>query len=159
MAMIRFEHGGLALLLACVVGCSEGDDSTPDQGQGGGSGAGGGSGDSVSFAGDIHPIFLAKCAGSGCHSEANPYQPGHAAADVDAAYDAATGVTASGDLVYERILARASGDDPRGIMPPSYAPATVAAPVPCQGSLGQPGCVTQVEYDLIQDWVDQGRPE
>ncbi|HKO90898.1 MAG TPA: hypothetical protein VJU61_07095 [Polyangiaceae bacterium] len=157
MAMIRLAHGGLVLLLASVLGCSGGDDTTPEEGQGGG-GGGGGQG-AVSFAAQIHPIFLAKCAGSGCHSEANPYQPGHAAEDVNEAYAAATGVTASGDLVYERILVRASGSDARGIMPPTYAPPTAAAPVPCEGALGQPGCLTQAEFDLVQDWVDQGRPE
>jgi hypothetical protein len=150
MAMIRFEYAWPALLLACVLGCGGSDDPAPDQGQGGG----GGGPPAVSFAEDIHPIFLAKCAGSGCHSVANPYQPGHAAEDVDAAYAAATGVTASGEPAYERILARASGDDPRGIMPPTYAPLA-----PCQGALGQPGCLTQAEFDLIQDWVDQGRPQ
>ena len=25
-------------------------------------------------------------------------------------------------------------------------------------NLGQPGCLTQAEFDLIQDWVDQGHP-
>jgi len=154
MARIRFGYGSLVLLLACALGCGSDDGDGDPAGQGGGSGTGGGgAGDMVSFATDIHPIFLAKCAGSGCHSVANPYQPGHAAEDVNAAYAAATGVTASGDPVYERILARTSGDDPRGSMPPPYAL------TPCQGALGAPGCVTQAEFDLIQDWVDQGRPE
>jgi hypothetical protein len=154
MAMIRLEQVSFALLLACALGCGSDDGDADPAGQGGGSGTGGGgAGDTVSFAEDIHPIFLAKCAGSGCHSVANPFQPGHAAADVNAAYDAATGVTASGDLVYERILSRVSGNDPRGIMPPSYPPTS------CGNALGAPGCVTQAEFELIQDWVDHGRPE
>jgi len=148
--MIRFEHGGLALLLACALGCSDSDDPAADEGQGGG----GGGPPAVSFAEDIHPIFLAKCAGSGCHSVANPLQPGHAAVDVAAAYAEATRLNTMGEPMYERILSRAGGDDPKGIMPPTYAPLA-----PCQGALGQPGCLTQAEFDLIQDWVDQGRPQ
>ena len=147
--MIRFEHGGLALLLACALGCGEGDDSS-DEGQGGGSGGP----PAVGFAQDIHPIFLAKCAGSGCHSVANPLQPGHAAVDGAVAYAEATRLNTMGEPMYERILSRASGEDPKGIMPPTYAPLA-----PCQGALGQPGCLTQAEFDLIQDWVDQERPE
>jgi len=148
--MIRFEHGRLALLLACVLGCGEGDDAAPDEGQGGS----GGAPPAVSFAEDIHPIFLAKCAGSGCHSVANPVQPGHAAVDVAVAYAEATRLNLMGEPMYERILARTNSPDSATMMPPPYAPIA-----PCQGALGQPGCLTLAEFDLIQDWVDQGRPE
>ena len=153
--MIRLKYGSsFALLLVCALGCGSDEGDGDPAGQGGGSGnGGGGAGDMVSFAEDIHPIFLAKCAGSGCHSVANPVQPGHAAADVEDAYIAATGITSLSAPAYERILIRIASPDPATMMPPSYAS------MPCEGALGAPGCVTQVEFDLIQDWVEQGRPQ
>ena len=154
MAMIRLGHGGLALLLACVVGCGESDDSAPDDGQGGS----GGAPPAVSFAEDIHPIFLAKCSGSSCHSNANSFIPGHGAEDVAVAYAEATRLSLMGEPVYDRILVRTNSPDAATMMPPPYAPSTPDRPA-CQGALGQPGCVTQAEFDLIQDWVDQGRLE
>ena len=150
--MIRLEHGSFALLLVCALGCGSDEGDGDPAGQGGGSGAGGGAGDMLSFDQDIHPIFLAKCAGSSCHSVANPVQPGHAAEDPEDAYIAATGITSMGVPAYERILIRVASPDPGLMMPPPYAP------MPCQGALGAPGCVTQAEFDLIQDWVDQGHP-
>jgi len=152
--MIRFEHGALALLLACALGCSDSDDPAADEGQGGG----GGGPPAVSFAEHIHPIFLAKCAGSGCHSVANPVQPGHAAVDSAVAYAEATRLNLMGEPMYERILARTNSPEAATMMPPPYAPSTPTKPA-CQGALGQPGCLTQAEFDLIQDWVDQGRPQ
>lgn len=104
----------------------------------------------LSFAEDVHPILLLKCAGSDCHSNDNSIQPGHAAPVAADAYTATQ--RASGDVrVYDRILARASGNDPFGFMPPSSF-----GPMPCQGALGAPGCLTVAEYETIEEWIAQG---
>lgn len=106
----------------------------------------------LSFAEDVHPILLLKCSGSECHSSDNFIQPGHASPVASDAY--AVTQRASGDVrVYDRILARASGMDELGIMPP-----TSFGSMPCQGALGAPGCLTVAEYELIEEWVAQGAP-
>ena len=136
-------------LLAALLACS--DDSGSD---GGGAAAGGsGSIEPVSFATDIHPLLLAKCAGSSCHGvPMGPFRPGHAAAELDSAYAATQQAGLNGQPVYERILARASSSDPAQIMPPPYATP------PCEGAVGTPGCLTRDELDLLEAWVAQGAP-
>ncbi len=95
----------------------------------------------VSFAADIHPIFVASC--GPCHVA--DFAGGHnvAAADVDAAY-------ADAVRVAEAILERTNG----GGMPPSYAD----PPNDCSGGPGDPGCLSVEEYALIQTWVAQCYP-
>jgi hypothetical protein len=107
----------------------------------------------LSFAEDVHPILLLKCAGSGCHSDDTGFQPGHAAPVASDAYMVTQRLSSDGVPVYERILARTSGMDPYGFMPP-----TTFGPMPCQGALGAPGCLTVAEYALIEEWVAQGAP-
>ena len=120
----------------------------------GGTGSGGSGGSSaapsVTFTKDIHPILQAKCGTSGCHDMPNLFMPGHGAADVNVAYTEATSMGSLGMPIYTSILARISSTMPGSIMPPTYATP------PCEGALGAPGCVTQEEFDLIQEWVDQG---
>ena len=117
-------------LVAALVACS--DDAGDD---GGGAAAGGtGSTTPLGFATDIHPILLARCSGSSCHSAPmGPFRPGHAAAEIAAAYTATQQAGLNGQAVYERILARASSADPAQIMPPPYATP------PCEGAIGAPG--------------------
>jgi len=135
-------------LLAALVACS--DDSGGD---GGGAAGGGGPVEPVSFATDIHPLLLAKCAGSSCHSvPMGPFRPGHAAAALDAAYAATQETGLNGQPVYERILVRTSSADPAQIMPPPYANP------PCEGAIGAPGCLTRDELELLEAWVAQGAP-
>jgi hypothetical protein len=136
-------------LALALVACSD------DAGDGGGAAAagGGGSVEPVSFATDIHPVLLAKCSGSSCHSvPMGPFRPGHAAAETDAAYAATQDTGLNGQPVYERILARTSSADPAQIMPPPYAMP------PCGGAVGQPGCLSEDELELIETWVAQGAP-
>jgi hypothetical protein len=102
-------------------------------------------GDLVSFDQDVHPILIERC--GSCHEVGTPATPGHAAPDPDEAFAATQGMSMN-EPVYERILARASGDDPGGFMPPSYAG--------CEGPLGSPGCVSLEEFALIELWVEQG---
>jgi hypothetical protein len=106
-------------------------------------------GNAVSFAEDIHPILLAKCSGSGsgCHSTANPFLPGHAQPDVADAYEATQSMSTLGVPVYERIAIRGSGAGPAGFMPPS-----------CSGPVGSEGCLTEEELALIQAWVAADAP-
>jgi hypothetical protein len=138
--MMRSERGVLScLVVVAALGCS-GDDSDM-----------GGAAPKVTFTKDIHPIFQMKCGTSGCHDMPNMFMPGHGAADVNVAYMEATGTGSLGIPIYTRILSRISSDTPGNIMPPTYANP------PCEGALGKPGCVTQEEFDLIQEWVDQGR--
>jgi hypothetical protein len=133
------------LALAC------GDDSSSDAGSpdagSAGSGMGGMGGDAVSFAEDIHPILLAKCSGSSCHSAANPFLPGHAAPDVDDAYEATQSTSTLNGPVYERIAIRGSGASAAGFMPPS-----------CSGPVGAAGCLTEEELALIDAWVAADAP-
>jgi hypothetical protein len=111
---------------------------TPDPG------AGVGQGDElVSFDSDVHPILVAKC--GMCHEGVAPALPDHGAADLEVAF-AATQTMYNDEPVYVRILARASGDDPSGMMPPG-----------CAGPPGSAGgCLTQQEYETIELWVEQG---
>lgn len=97
----------------------------------------------VSFDGDVHPILVAKC--GMCHEGVAPALPEHGAADLDVSY-AATQAMSNDEPVYMRILARTSGDDPIGLMPPG-----------CAGPPGSAGgCLTQEEYDIIELWIEQG---
>jgi hypothetical protein len=133
--MIRSERGVLAcLVIAAALGC--GDEDEPAQ--------------KVTFTEDIHPILQMNCAsGSGCHGEAG-FLPGHADPDVDVAYMEVTRAASGGRPVYEVILVRTASTDPGFVMPPNYN-----SP-PCNGGLGNSGCLTQEQYDLIKTWVDQG---
>lgn len=135
--LVRGLVGGLALVGA--LGC--GDDG------GGDTSDGTGEGPRVTFTRDVHPILVAKCGDSSCHGTSDFGLPGHGSADVDEAYDAATGPSYAGGPVYERILVRVA--DPAIIMPPAPR---------CMGGIGQPGCITQEELDILEAWVDQGRP-
>ena len=118
----------------------------------------GSAGDEVTFSRDIHPIFEAKCAGSFCHGVADSFRPGHGVADVDVAYTEATRVGSGGVPVYELILLRVASVNSQEVMPPSFATPPCGAPGNAAG-LGQPGCLTQAEYDLIKEWVDEGHPK
>lgn len=161
------------MIAALIFGCSDdsGDDGLPAAGTGGsamgmagsggssGSGAMAGSGGSsggpaaVTFTADIHPILLAKCGASACHSGAlAPFQPGHGAADVEDAYAATQEIGVEEEPVYDRILFRVSTAEPGFMMPPSYATP------PCSGMVGAPGCISEAELALIQAWVDAGTP-
>lgn len=127
----------LAILLAFSVTLACGDDE-------------GGRPEPLSFAEDVHPILLLKCSGSDCHSNDNFIQPGHAAPVASDAY--AVTQRASGDVrVYDRIVARGSGTDALGIMPP-----TSFGSMPCQGAVGEPGCLTLAELETIEQWVADG---
>ena len=145
--MSRSVRGMWCCLFAvAALGCS-GNDNMGDTGQGGTSGA-----PTVTFTKDIHPIFEMKCGKSGCHDMPNFFMPGHGAADVDVAYDSATAIGSNGQPIYDRILLRIASPDPGFIMPPTYDGV-------CMGALGAPGCITQEQYDLIKEWVDQGHPK
>jgi hypothetical protein len=104
-------------------------------------------GNAVSFAEDIHPILLAKCSGSSCHSAANSFLPGHAQPDVEDAYEATQSMSTLSGPVYARIAIRGSGASPAGFMPPS-----------CSGPVGAEGCLTEEELELIQAWVAADAP-
>jgi hypothetical protein len=118
-----------------------------------GSGGSGGGPAAVTFAEDIHPILLAKCGDSDCHSGSRaPFQPGHGAADVDDAYEATQEIGVEDEPVYERILFRITTTVPGLMMPPSYAEP------PCEGTIGAPGCISEDELELIQAWIDGGAP-
>jgi hypothetical protein len=101
--------------------------------------------DLVSFDRDVHPILVAKC--GMCHEGVAPALPDHGAADVDVSFAATQGMS-NGEPVYDRILARASGEDPAGFMPPAYAG--------CLGPLGSPNCLTEEEFETVELWVEQG---
>lgn len=109
----------------------------------------------VTFTKDIHPILQMKCGTAGCHDMPS-FLPGHGAADVNVAYTEATRIWSGGEPVYELILERVASTNPQEVMPPYFA-------TPCGASgpsgLGQPGCLTQAQYDLIKKWVDEGRPK
>jgi hypothetical protein len=109
---------------------------TPDPGAGAGD-------ELVSFDRDVHPILVAKC--GMCHEGVAPALPDHGAEDLEVAF-AATQAMSNDEPVYMRNLARASGDDPSGLMPPS-----------CAGPPGSAGgCLTQDEFETIELWVEQG---
>jgi len=117
---------------------------TPDPDmEAGGDEPSGGDAEPISFDGDVHPILVARC--GMCHEGVAPALPDHGAADLDVAF-AATQGESNDEPVYERILARCSGDDPNGMMPPG-----------CSGPPGSAGgCITQDEFDILERWVEQG---
>lgn len=142
--LVRGLVGGLATAWALggALGCGDdGGDGGPSNGTGGQGGA------QVTFTRDVHPILVAKCGDSFCHDSPDSGLPGHGAADVDEAYEAVTGLSYAGGPVYERILVRVA--DPIAMMPPAPR---------CNGGIGQPGCITQAELDVLEAWVAQGRP-
>jgi hypothetical protein len=173
--MLRIRFNPLGLMLGALLGaCSDSGGSDPSTagtggasiasnmggsttaaGTGGssvttggsaGTGQGGSSSaDLVSFDDDVHPILSSKCVP--CHEASTAGIPGHAALDQDAAFDAVQGMS-MGQPVYLRILARASGEDPAGFMPPEYAG--------CEDGLGAGNCLTVEEFELIELWVEQG---
>ena len=97
----------------------------------------------VSFVADIHPIFAARC--GPCHVLDNDGRHNVGAADVDSAYDDAVEHA-------EAILVRVNG----GGMPPPYA----EPPNNCESGNGpgDPGCVSENDFALIQAWIDQCYP-
>jgi hypothetical protein len=117
-----------------------GDASVGDAGDGDASSDGGLSG-AVSFAADIHPIFVSRC--NPCHVDDTAGGHNVGGPDVDAAYTDAVREA-------EDILVRVNG----GGMPPSYA----EPPNDCAGGPGDPGCVSVADFALIQTWVDQCYP-
>lgn len=99
----------------------------------------------LSFATDIHPIFVAKCVP--CHSAGYEGFPGHASDDIDESYAETIADGQSGQKVYDRILFRTDPPDPSGIMPQG-----------CGTGLDDGTCLTTAEHELIQQWVEQGTP-
>lgn len=140
--LVRGLVGGLALVCG-LVGC--GDDGGDDGSSNGGQGSA-----QLTFTRDVHPIFVAKCGDSVCHGMAGSALPAHGAQDVAVAYEAVIASSFAGGPVYAEILRRIASDDPFSIMPPQYAG--------CMGALGQEGCISQAEYDLIEAWVELGHP-
>jgi hypothetical protein len=149
----------IVVAAALSFGCS--DDASNDAvggagtgGGGGAAGAGGGIG-AVSFAADIHPILVMRCSdqASQCHTSINngPFQPGHAATNVEDAYEETQEQSGSDELIYERMLERVTTDGPMS-MPPPYANP------PCEGRVGAPGCISEAELALLQAWIEQGTP-
>jgi hypothetical protein len=113
----------------------------------GGSGTGGGvlTGD-LSFAEDIHPIFRALCIG--CHDQEGSGLGSFSFAVADAAdaYAAVTSDTFTGDPLYTVIVERIE----RGEMPLGTG---------CDGNPpGSPGCVSQADFEKIQQWAQSGSP-
>ena len=98
----------------------------------------------MSFATDIHPIFVQRC--GPCHTELDYGGHNVGAADVDAAYTDAV------EQAEDDLLARVNG----GGMPPSYA----EPPNNCPDGAGpgEPGCLTVEEFALLQTWVAQCYP-
>jgi hypothetical protein len=142
--MSRTVRGLVGLAVACLLGCGDEGDDESSNGQGGGSGA-----PQVTFTDDVHPILVAKCGDSSCHGSADSFLPGHGVTDAAVAYQEVLDSSPAGGPVYERILVRINAE-PNSIMPPTYAG--------CGGAIGEPGCLTQAEYDIIEAWVEQGHP-
>lgn len=151
---------GLVASVAMLAGCSDPGDSVPSSpsprplrgASGSPSAAGAGSGAEsadplLGFDEDVHPILVASCGDSGCHDVETVATPGHGAPDADQAFAAVQGMS-KGEPVYRRILARASGQDPDGFMPPPYAG--------CEGPLGTGECLELIELERIRSWVEQG---
>jgi hypothetical protein len=136
---------------ALVFSCS---DDAPGDGAGGTGGSGGPDG-AVGFAADIHPILVLKCSdqASQCHSSPDngPYQPGHGATSVAVAYAETQELSASGEPIYERMLARVTTEGPMSMPPPYASP-------PCDGEVGTPGCLSEAEVELLRAWIEQGTP-
>jgi hypothetical protein len=143
MSRLGFVAASLAVA-ALTVGCSSDSEEPEDVPSGP---------EPVTFTADIHPILRLKCGSSDCHDgEQAPTLPGHGAEDVQEAYDATQATSFIGGRVYERILSRVSTTEPGLMMPPSYANP------PCSGVVGAPGCITEAELALIQEWIAQGTP-
>jgi hypothetical protein len=143
MSRLGFVAASLALA-TLAFGCS-GDSEEPGDAPSGP--------DMVTFTADIHPILQLKCGRSGCHDGSQvPTLPAHGAADLQEAYDATQATGLNGEPVYERILTRVSTTEPGFMMPPSYTNP------PCSGVVGAPGCITEAELALIQEWIAQGAP-
>lgn len=130
--MPRISSSALTLVIGCLaIACSDDEPAGPAP---------------LSFATDIHPIFVEKC--GGCHvADGDDYFPEHAAPDVEEAYASTTSRNRQGEFFYNRILARTQGEGGGSIMPP---------PPLCEGGLDEPGCLTTSEHELIQQWVDEG---
>lgn len=101
----------------------------------------GGTSGVVSFATDVHPIFVARC--GPCHVTQSSAGHNVGSDDIDVAYADAVAYS-------ESILVRTNG----GGMPPPFAD----PPNDCSGGPGDPGCLTVEEYALIQAWVAQCYP-
>lgn len=135
---------------ATLIGCSdaEGPELATGSALPGGAGAANSSVDEVaSFERDVHPILVATCGAVGCHDVATSATPGHGAAEPGDSFSALQGMS-RGEPVYRRILARGSGEDPDGFMPPPYAG--------CEGPLGTGACLSVQEFELLSTWVEQG---
>lgn len=138
MSRIGSPLAALAVV-TLMLGCSSDDD---------GPGV-----DPVTFTQDIHPILLAKCGTSGCHDGSQaPVLPAHGAVDVDEAFEATQNLGLMDQPVYERIVVRVTSDDEQSLMPPPYTNP------PCTGGIGAPGCITEAELALLQEWIAQGTP-
>jgi hypothetical protein len=85
----------------------------------------------VTYTADIQPILQANC--TPCHATLN--LGGHNAAS---SFDDA--VRVSDDII---------GELTSGGMPPDCN----------RGDFGDPGCVSQASFDVIQEWVDNDTPE
>jgi hypothetical protein len=152
MSMFRCPDAAL-VLAALMFSCSDDSNDMDSSSAGTGGSTGGPAAQEVTFTADVHPILLMKCGSSECHDGSRkPIQPGHAAADVQAAYAATQETGQMGQPVYERILARITSADPGSIMPPPYANP------PCQGAIGAPGCITEDELAVIRAWIAAGTP-
>ncbi len=90
--------------------------------------------EALSFARDVHPILVESC--GSCHAS-SLFLPRFAAVSADGSYPIAVNEAAS-------IVSRIE----RGTMPPS-----------CSGPPGSRGCVSEGDFDLIEQWVDEGTPE
>jgi hypothetical protein len=125
------------------AGSADAGDSDAGLADAGGFDAGGDGGASspvVSFAADIHPIFVARC--GPCHVSQD-YANHNVGGELDEAYLDAV-------RLGEDLVDRVNG----GGMPPSYA----EPPNNCDGNPGDPGCLTVAEVELIQTWLDQCTP-
>ena len=106
----------------------------------------------LSFETDIHPFLVQKCSGEGCHSSGSAL-PEHASDLVADAYAATQQTSSAGNLVHERMVERTRGDDADLVMPPSYADPG------CDGPPGSSeGCLTEAEFELLEEWSEQGAP-
>jgi hypothetical protein len=99
----------------------------------------------VSFAGDIHPLFAAKC--GPCH--VTDFSGGHnVGGELTQAYADAVTISA-------RLVQRIDG----GGMPPSDAPPPNDCGAEGRGDQpGDEGCLSVDEVALVQSWIDQCYP-
>jgi hypothetical protein len=84
-------------------------------------------------------VLTASC--GNCHSGTNPL-PAFAQDDEEASYEVTQG-SPNGELLYDRILARAVDER---TMPPGCG----------GGALGTGVCLSQEEADLLEAWVEGG---